>query len=54
MATERDKELSLVAHLAELRDRLMVASIAVVITTVFPEQASGVQDQAQAPAYPLL
>ena len=34
MATERDKELSLVAHLAELRDRLMVASIAVVITTV--------------------
>jgi len=33
MATERDKELSLVAHLTELRDRLMVASIAVVITT---------------------
>ena len=34
MATERDKELSLVQHLTELRDRLMVASIAVVITTV--------------------
>jgi sec-independent protein translocase protein TatC len=34
MASERDKELSLVAHLAELRDRLMIASIAVVITTV--------------------
>lgn len=33
MATERDKELSLVQHLTELRDRLMVASIAVVITT---------------------
>src|SRR5581483_7283843 len=31
--TERDKELSLVQHLAELRDRLMVAAIAVVITT---------------------
>lgn len=35
MATERDKELSLVQHLTELRDRLMVASIAVVITTAF-------------------
>ena len=33
MAAGRDKELSLVQHLAELRDRLMVASIAVVITT---------------------
>ncbi len=33
MASERDKELSLVQHLTELRDRLMVASIAVVITT---------------------
>jgi len=33
MATERDRELSLVQHLTELRDRLMVASIAVVITT---------------------
>ena len=33
-ATQRDKELSLVQHLTELRDRLMVASIAVVITTV--------------------
>jgi sec-independent protein translocase protein TatC len=33
MATERDKELSLVQHLIEFRDRLMVASIAVVITT---------------------
>jgi sec-independent protein translocase protein TatC len=31
--SERDKELSLVQHLGELRDRLMVASIAVVITT---------------------
>ena len=34
VASERDKELSLVQHLAEFRDRLMVASIAVVITTV--------------------
>jgi sec-independent protein translocase protein TatC len=34
IATQRDKELSLVQHLTELRDRLMVASIAVVITTV--------------------
>src|SRR5262245_25619695 len=34
-ATQRDKELSLVQHLTELRDRLMVASIAVVVTTVF-------------------
>lgn len=33
MASERDKELSLVQHLTELRDRLMVAAIAVVITT---------------------
>jgi sec-independent protein translocase protein TatC len=33
MATERDKELSLVQHLSEFRDRLMVASIAVLITT---------------------
>ena len=33
MATERDKELSLVQHLTEFRDRLMVASIAVLITT---------------------
>ena len=31
--TERDKELSLVQHLSEFRDRLMVAAIAVVITT---------------------
>ena len=31
---DRDKELSLVAHLAEFRDRLMVASIAVVLTTL--------------------
>lgn len=30
---ERDKELSLVQHLTEFRDRLMVAAIAVVITT---------------------
>jgi sec-independent protein translocase protein TatC len=33
MATERDKELSLVQHLAEFRNRLMVACIAVAITT---------------------
>ena len=32
--SDRDKELSLVQHLGELRSRLMVASIAVVITTV--------------------
>jgi sec-independent protein translocase protein TatC len=32
--SERDKELSLVQHLGELRSRLMVASITVVITTV--------------------
>jgi len=31
--SERDKELSLVQHLKEFRDRLMMASIAVVITT---------------------
>src|SRR5919201_33994 len=31
---DRDKDLSLVAHLAEFRDRLMVASIAVVLTTL--------------------
>ena len=31
--SERDKELSLVQHLGELRDRLMVASIAVIATT---------------------
>jgi sec-independent protein translocase protein TatC len=31
--SDRDKELSLVQHLGELRDRLMAASIAVVITT---------------------
>ena len=31
--SERDKELSLVQHLKEFRDRLMVASIAVVATT---------------------
>src|SRR6267143_445884 len=35
MATQRDKELSLVQHMVEFRNRLMVASIAVVITTVF-------------------
>ena len=35
MALERDKELSLVQHLSELRDRLMVSAIAVVITSVF-------------------
>ena len=33
MVTERDKELSLVQHLVEFRNRLMVASIAVAITT---------------------
>ena len=33
MVTERDKELSLVQHLSEFRDRLMVAAIAVVLTT---------------------
>src|SRR5688500_5605156 len=31
--SDRDKELSLVQHLGEFRNRLMVASIAVVITT---------------------
>jgi len=31
---ERDKELSLMQHLGELRDRLMVASFAVIITTI--------------------
>src|SRR5437899_10443837 len=30
---ERDKELSLVQHLGELRDRLVVSAIALVITT---------------------
>ena len=30
---ERDKELSLIQHLGELRDRLVVAAIAIVITT---------------------
>ena len=33
MTSERDKELSLVQHLSEFRDRLMVAAIAVVVTT---------------------
>ena len=33
MATERDKELSLGQHLKEFRDRLMVACIAIAITT---------------------
>jgi sec-independent protein translocase protein TatC len=33
VTSERDKELSLVQHLSEFRDRLMVAAIAVVITT---------------------
>lgn len=33
MAVERDKELSLVQHLSEFRDRLMVACIAIAITT---------------------
>lgn len=33
MSSERDKELSLVQHLTELRDRLMVVAVAVVITT---------------------
>src|SRR2546423_7665481 len=33
-AAERDKELSLMQHLGELRDRLMVASAAVLVTTV--------------------
>lgn len=33
MAFERDKELSLVQHLSEFRDRLMVACIAIAITT---------------------
>lgn len=33
MATERDKELSLGQHLKEFRDRLLVACIAVAITT---------------------
>jgi sec-independent protein translocase protein TatC len=32
-ARERDKELSLVQHLGELRDRLMVTAIALVVTT---------------------
>jgi sec-independent protein translocase protein TatC len=32
--TERDKELSLLQHLGELRDRLMIASFAVLVTTV--------------------
>ena len=31
---QRDKELSLLQHLGELRDRLMVASFAVLITTI--------------------
>jgi len=31
--TERDKELSLLQHLGELRDRLMIASFAVLVTT---------------------
>src|SRR6266508_28618 len=31
--TARDKELSLLQHLGEFRDRLMVASIAVLVTT---------------------
>jgi sec-independent protein translocase protein TatC len=31
---QRDKELSLMQHLGELRDRLMIATIAVVITTI--------------------
>src|SRR5688572_3584121 len=31
--SDRDKELSLVQHLGEFRNRLMVASIAVIITT---------------------
>jgi sec-independent protein translocase protein TatC len=35
MAKERDKELSLVQHLVEFRNRLMVASLAVLVTTVF-------------------
>jgi sec-independent protein translocase protein TatC len=35
MATQRDKELSLVQHLVEFRNRLMVASAAVLVTTVF-------------------
>jgi len=34
-ATERDKELSLMQHLGELRTRLMVASFAVLVTTAF-------------------
>jgi sec-independent protein translocase protein TatC len=34
IAIQRDKELSLVQHLTELRDRLMVASIAVILTTI--------------------
>lgn len=33
MTAGRDKELSLVQHLKELRDRLMVAAVAVLITT---------------------
>jgi len=33
VTSERDKELSLVQHLSEFRDRLMVAAIAVVLTT---------------------
>ncbi len=33
MASERDKELSLVQHLTEFRNRLMVACIAIAITT---------------------
>jgi len=34
MASTRDKELSLMQHLGEFRDRLMVAAIAVVVCTV--------------------
>ncbi len=34
MTSDRDRELSLVQHLGELRDRLMVAAIAVVLTTI--------------------
>ena len=34
VTSDRDRELSLIQHLGELRDRLMVAAIAVVLTTI--------------------